>query len=135
MLNPQTALIHAMVIVSAADRDMADAEMHAIGEMVQHLPVFRGYNRDQLTADARACGRLVRQEDGFRQTLELIANSLPSRLRETCYALACDVAAAAHDKVSPEEARVLQLLRQHLKLDRLVTVAIERAARARHMTL
>ncbi len=134
MLNPQTALIHAMVIVSASDRDMADAEMHAIGEMVQHLPVFRGYDREQLTADARACGRLVRQEDGFRQTLELIANSLPHHLRETCYALACDVAAAS-GKVTPEEARVLQLLRQHLKLDRLVTVAIERAARARHMTL
>jgi len=134
MLTPHAALIHAMVIVSAADRDMADAELHAIGEMVQHLPVFRGYDRDSLTADARACGRLVRQEDGFRQTLELIALSLPGHLRETCYALACDVAGAT-GKVTPEEARVLQLLRQHLKLDRLVTVAIERAARARHMLL
>ncbi len=134
MLTPHAALIHAMVIISASDRDMADAELHAIGEIVQHLPAFRGYDHDSLTADARACGRLVRQEDGFRQTLELIALSLPPHLRETCYALACDVAAAS-GKVSPEEARVLQLLRQHLKLDRLVTAAIERAARARHMKL
>lgn len=134
MLSAHTALIHAMVIVSASDRDMADAEMHAIGEMVQHLPVFRGYDRESLTADARTCGRLLRQDDGFRQTLELIANSLPAHLRETCYALACDVAGAT-GKVKPEEARVLQLLRQHLKLDALVSAAIERAARARYMTV
>ncbi len=132
MLSVHTALIHAMVIVSASDREMADAEMHAIGEMVKHLPVFRGYDQDNLTADARNCGRLLRQEDGFHQTLELIANSLPGHLRETCYALACDVAGAT-GKVQPEEARVLQLLRRQLKLDALVSAAIERAARARYM--
>lgn len=134
MLTPHAALIHALVIVSASDRDMADAELAAIGDMVKHLPVFRDYDQDRLIADARECGRLVRQADGFRRTLESIAEALPERLRETCYALACDVAAAT-GKVTPEEARVLELLRQHLKLDRLVTAAIERGARARNKLL
>ena len=47
--------------------------------------------------------------------------------------LACDVAAAdlAADQ---EELRMLEMLRNLLKIQRLVTVAIERAARARHAT-
>jgi len=134
MLTPHAALIHALVIVSASDRNMADAELAAIGDMVKHLPVFRDYDQESLIADARACGRLVRQSDGFRKALEAIAEALPDRLRETCYALACDVAGAG-GKVTPEEARVLELLRQHLKLDRLVSAAIERSARARNMVL
>lgn len=134
MLTPHAALIHALVVISASDRDMADAEMTAIGDMVKRLPVFRDYEVDSLPADARACARLVRQEDGFRRTLDAIAEALPSHLRETCYALCCDIAAAA-GRVTQEEARVLELLRSHLKLDRLVTAAIERAARARFMTL
>lgn len=134
MLTPHAALIHALVIVSASDRDMADAELAAIGDMVKRLPVFRDYDADSLTGDARACGRLVRQQDGFRRALEAIAEALPGHLRETCYALCCDIAAAA-GRVTQEEARVLELLRGQLKLDRLVTAAIERAARARFMTL
>ena len=77
MLTPHAALIHALVIVSASDRNMADTELAAIGDMVKHLPVFREYDEELLTADARACGRLVRQEVGFRRTLEAIAEALP----------------------------------------------------------
>jgi tellurite resistance protein len=134
MLTPYAALIYAMVIVSASDRDITDAELSVIGDLVQQLPVFADYDTDQLVADARACGTMVRQENGFRRTLEAIAQALPAHLRETCYLIACDVAGSSRP-VKPEEARVLQLLRQALKLDRLVTVAIERATKARWMTL
>lgn len=134
MLTPHAALIYAMVIVSASDRTMSDDELALIGDEVTHLPVFRDYDQNQLIADARACGTLVRQDDGFRKALDAIAAALPSHLRETCYLLACDVAGSSAP-VGPEEARVLQLLRQTLKLDRLTTVAIERAARARWMAL
>lgn len=134
MLTPHAALIYAMVIVSASDRDMSDEELSAIGEMVKHRPVFLSYDEDLLTADARACGRMVRQADGFHKTMETIGQSVPDHLRETCYALACEVAAAS-GRVTQEEARVLELLRQHLKLDRLVSAAIERACRALHMPL
>jgi hypothetical protein len=66
--------------------------------------------------------------------LELIASALPKKLYETAYALAVEVA-AADLKVPDEEIRLLELLRDALNLDKLVTAAIERSARARHQTL
>jgi tellurite resistance protein len=59
---------------------------------------------------------------------------LPEKLRETAYAMACDVA-AADGTVMPEEARLLAILRDRLKIDRLAGAAIERGARARHAVL
>jgi hypothetical protein len=134
MLTPHAALIYAMVIVSASDREMSDAELSTIGDLVTDLPVFRDYDKERLVADARACGTMVRQEDGFRRALDAIAAALPAHLRETCYLLACDIAGLSRP-VGPEEARVLQLLRRALHLDRLVTAALERATRARWMPL
>jgi len=57
--------------------------------------------------------------------------ALPEKLRETAYALACDVA-AADGKVTQEEARILQMVRDHLQIGRLPAAAIERGSRARH---
>ena len=57
-----------------------------------------------------------------------------SRLRETAYALACDVV-ASDGEASQDELRFLELLRDGLVIDRLVAVAIERGARAHFMTL
>jgi len=51
-------------------------------------------------------------------------------LRETAYALACDVA-AADGRVSQEEMRLLTLIRHGLPVGRLPTAAIQRGARAR----
>ena len=66
--------------------------------------------------------------------LGIIAQSVPVKLRETAYALACDVAAAdLHAK--EEELRVLEILRHRLDIDRLAAAAIERGVRARHATL
>jgi hypothetical protein len=52
-------------------------------------------------------------------------------LRETAYALACDVA-AADGKPGETELQMLELIRHRLHIDRLVAAAIERAAQARH---
>jgi hypothetical protein len=60
-----------------------------------------------------------------------IAAALPVPLRETAYALACDVVAADRG-ASQSELRLLGMLRERLELDPLVAAAIERAARARH---
>ena len=62
------------------------------------------------------------------------ANSLPERLWETAYALSCDVA-AADGKLGQDELRLLEELRDELVIDRLHAAAIERGARARHLTL
>ena len=64
----------------------------------------------------------------------MIKAALPQKLCETAYALACDVA-AADSTVTQEEARLLDLLRYELKIGKLVAAAIERGARARHITL
>ena len=63
-----------------------------------------------------------------------MADALPPRLRETGYALAVEIA-AADLSVGAEELRLLQLLRDTLDIDKLVAAAIERGARARHMSL
>ena len=38
MTTHHAALIYTMVLMAAADRDMTDAEMHSIGDMVAGLP-------------------------------------------------------------------------------------------------
>ena len=134
MISPHAALIHTMVLVAASDQDMTDAETSTIGEIIRNLPVFHGYDFAQLSVDARACVELLRDSDGLDRILKQINKALPAKLHETAYALACDVA-AADGKVSQEEARLLELLRFGLGIGRLPAAAIERGARARHMTI
>jgi len=134
MIDAHSALIYTMVLVSAADREMTDSELAVIGDIVKHLPVFQDYEPDKLTQAAQACAELLGGDDGFETVLDEICAGLPARLRETAYALACDVA-AADGRVSQEELRLLEILRYRLEVGRLPAAAIERGARARHMTL
>ncbi|NIR59733.1 MAG: tellurite resistance TerB family protein [Gammaproteobacteria bacterium] len=134
MIDAQSALIYTMVLVSAADRDMTDAELETIGDIITHLPVFRKFDQAQLPATAEACAQGLGQPDGLDKTLDLIVDSLPKRLHETAYALACDVA-AADGEASQEELRLLEMLRHRLDVGRLEAAAIERGARARHTVL
>jgi tellurite resistance protein len=134
MITHYDALIYTMVLVSASDRDMTDAELGKIGEIIGGLPVFKDYDRELLTTTASACAELLDDEHGLERSLGLIEAALPARLRETAYALACDVA-AADGRVSQEELRMLEMIRERLRIDRLVAVAIERAARARFATV
>jgi hypothetical protein len=82
------ALIYTMVLMAAADRDMTDAEMTSIGDMVAHLPVFRDFDRSKIAATAAGCVDLLNQEDGLDKVLNEIKKALPEKLRETAYALA-----------------------------------------------
>ena len=133
MVDHHDALIYTMVMVSAVDQDLNDEELRTIGDIIKHLPIFNDYDRNRLTKTANACATLLEKEDGLDQILDLILASLPEKLRETAYALACDVA-AADSHVSQEEIRLLEMIRHHLDIDRLSAAVIERGARARHMT-
>ena len=133
-LDPHAALIYTMVIVSAANGDMDDPEMAAIGETVRRLPAFKDFSEDDLPKVAQSCAALLAGEDGFDTVLTIIAEALPARLRETTYAIACDIAAADLD-VDQEEMTVLQQIRWRLDIDRLIAAAIERGSRARHQTI
>ena len=43
-LTPHDALIHVMVMMSAVDRSMTDAELARIGNIIKTLPVFNDFN-------------------------------------------------------------------------------------------
>ncbi len=129
-----TALIYVMVLMSAADSNMTDRELFTIGEIVRTLPIFRDYNADSLPKAAEDCAEILGQDGGLDAVLETISDALPDQLRETAYALACDVA-AVEGKLKEEEIRLLEFLRHKLEIDRLTAAAIERGARARYSTL
>ena len=134
MLDPHGALICTMMMVSAADRDMTESELAIIGDIVGHLPAFRGFDRQQLPGVLEACARLLNRENGLEEAFAAIKAALPAKLRETAYAIACDVA-AADNEATQEELRVLEMMRHRLAIDRLIAAGIERGARARFQRL
>jgi hypothetical protein len=123
-----------MVLASAADREMTDPELLRIGQIVTRLPVFADYDADTLTATSAECAALLDGDDGLDTVLDIIHEALPEKLRETAYAIACDVV-AVDLTASQEELRLLEMLRHRIGVDRLAAAGIERGARARHMTL
>ena len=133
-LDPHSALIHTMVLVSAAEGRMSDRELQVMGRLVRHLPVFTGFDPDRIVEVGNACAELLTQDDGLDVALEQIGDALSTPLCETAYALACDVA-AADGRPAEAELQMLELIRHRLHLDRLAAAAIERAAQARHRTL
>ncbi len=133
-IGPEEALIYTMVSVAAVDRDMADIELGTIGDLVTGLPVFAHYDSEGLLETARDCGEILRGENGLSLVLSVIRDALTPALRETAYALAVEVAAVDLD-VGQEELRFLELLRDRLGLDPLVSAAIERSARVRFRIL
>ena len=130
MIDQQTALVYTMVLASAADSDMTDAELVMIDGILRHLPVFEGYDPAGLPQAASACVDLLAGNDGLDAVLDTIRDALPERLYETAYALACDIVAADRE-ASQEELRLLEMMRYRLDIDRLAAAAIERGARAR----
>lgn len=132
MINHHNALIYIMVLVSACDGDMTDAELATIGENVRYLPVFEDFDSDRLTGITREATQILADADGLDSILQIIKDAVPQRLCETAYAVACDIAAADRS-ASQEELRMLEMIRHKLGVDRLCAAAIERGARARHM--
>ena len=133
-MSPQDCLVAIMIAVSASDEEIRTAELIAIQQVVNQLPVFAGYDVDRLRQVASVVFDLFEDEDGLGALFGLLRENLPDRLHETAYALACDVA-AADGKLNQPELRLLEEIRHELEIDRLHAAAIERGARARHMRL
>lgn len=132
-MTGQDALVALMVAVSASDEEIRTAELVKISNTINHLPVFAAYDADRLPRVSKMVFDLLEQEDGLEALFGLIRDALDERLFETAYALSCDVA-AADGTIDAVEARMLEEIRDELNLDRLHAAAIERGARARHMT-
>ena len=130
MIDQHTALVYTMVMISAADANMSDAELRTIGRVVDYMPVFRDFDAESLPLVAAECAEMLQNDDGLDRALDLIKSSLSPALRETAYAIACDVA-ASDGQVKQEELRLLEIMRDSLEIERLTAAAIERGARAR----
>ncbi|SHE92555.1 Tellurite resistance protein [Loktanella atrilutea] len=133
-MTAQDALAALMIAVSASDENIRTSELIKINSAINNLPVFSNYDSDRLPRITRMVFDLLDQEDGLEALFGLIRDTLPERLFETAYALSCDVA-AADGKIGETEGRMLEEIRDELELDRLHAAAIERGARARHMTI
>lgn len=133
-LTPQDCLVAVMIAVSASDENMRTAELVKIESTVNNLPIFAAYDLDRLRVMSQTVFDLFSVEEGLDALFGLIRANLPERLNETAYALACDVA-AADGSLNDRELRLLEEIRYELDIDRLHAAAIERGARARHMTL
>jgi tellurite resistance protein len=131
-ISYQTALVYIMVVAAVADGKLKDSELFNIEELIKILPIFHGYHHDKLLRAAGDCSALLDQEDGLDAVIGLVKEALPENLRETAYALACDIV-AADGSAMQEELRWLELVRDQLGILRLHAAAIERGARARYM--
>jgi hypothetical protein len=132
-LNAPEALVLTMVLVSAADGGITDREIGVMSGQVQTLPAFQDFTTDQLVDVTDAAVGLLREENGLARAGELMRTALNPKLRETAYALACEVIAGDQDvKPKRQSLDMLDFVRTELALDPLVSGAIERGVRARH---
>lgn len=133
-LTPQEAVIYLMVMASASDGRMSERELRSIGRVVRSYPLFSKEDELGLVDMAEACGALMSSEGGLQKVLTSAGSSLPAHLGETAYAAVIDVI-TADENLDMTEIRVLELIRNTLNVDDEGAAAIERAAKARHMTV
>lgn len=133
-LEPQEALVCTMVLVAASSGGISDREIGMMAGLVQTLPVFQNFSASRLQIATEAVVALLRESNGLDHAAKLIRTALEPRLRETAYALACEVVAA--DRFAEQNSlRMLELVKNELSIDPLVAAAIERGARARHQVI
>ena len=132
--SAQDALVAIMVTVSVSDETIRTSELVAIERQVNHLPIFADYDMANVRDVAQTVYKLMDEDDGLDTLFAMVRDALPDRLWETAYALACDVA-AADGSIRQGELRLLEEIRHELSIDRLHAAAIERGARARHLTV
>jgi uncharacterized membrane protein YebE (DUF533 family) len=130
MISPQEALVYTMVVAAESDHEIADAEINMIGDVVNHLPVFDSIDRAAMAGMAARCSDLLAQAGGSERVFTLIREALPSTLRDTAYALACDVVAVDR-RLSRAEMRILEEIRTQLEVDPVMARAIEQVAEVR----
>lgn len=133
VFSSQDALVAVMITMSASDANVGTVELLTIQSIVNHLPVFGGYDEDRIEGVAQSVFDLLEEEDGLDAIIGLVKTALPAGYLETAYALACDVA-AADGNLPQTELRLLRELRYEFEIDPLHAAAIERGARARHLS-
>ena len=130
-LDAPEALVLTMVLVAAADGGMSDREIGVMAGQVQTLAGVPRFHHRAIPYVTDAAVKLLNEEDGLQHAARLMRGALEPRLRETAYALACEVV-AANPVTQQRTLEMLEFVRTELHLDPLVATAIERGVRARH---
>lgn len=130
-LSTHDALIHLMVVAASSDMTISPSEIERIDALIDQSPVFDGFDRSRLVAVANDCVDRVNDGGDIETVLDEAVAAIPPRLHDTAYALAIEIT-AVDLHLEQEELRLLEMIRDRLELDRLVTAAIEVAARARY---
>lgn len=132
--TPEDALIAIMIAVSASDEAIRTSELVTIERMVNHLPVFADYDIERIKEVSNTVFDMLAEEEGLDILWATVHTTLPERLFDTAYAMACEVV-AADGKAREGELRLLEDMRYELNIERLLAAAIEAGARARHREL
>ena len=130
-IDAPEALVLTMVLVSAADGGMTDREIGIMSALVQTLPAFQDFTREALADVTERAAELLHDDDGLAHAARLMRAALPPKLRETAYALGCEVVAGG-DGPRRQTLDMLEFVRVELGLDQLISAAIERGVRARY---
>ncbi len=130
MLSTQEALVYTMVAAAESDHEIDEAEIAVIGDLINHLPIFRGVGRPAATGMASACSELLAQAGGRDRVFGMICEALPPQLRDTAYAVACDVI-AADNRLRRNELQILEQIRAKLEVEPAMARAIEQVAKVR----
>ncbi|WP_428490896.1 tellurite resistance TerB family protein [Rhodopila sp.] len=130
-INAPEALVLTMVLVSAADGGMTDREIGIMSGLVQTLPAFQDFTSNELADVTERAASLLHEDDGLEHAGRLLRAALTGKLRETAYALGCEVVAGG-DGARRQSLEMLEYVRGELGLDTLISAAIERGVRARY---
>jgi tellurite resistance protein len=130
-IDAPEALVLTMVLVSAADGTMSDREIGIMSALVQTLPAFQDFTREALADVSERAAALLHEDNGLAHAARLMRAALKPKLRETAYALACEVVAGGQG-AKRQSLDMLDFVRSELGLDQLVCAAIERGVRARY---
>ena len=98
--TPHSAMAHTMVMASAIDAEMTDSELLRIGQQINRIPLFEDYEPDKLATDAAAIADPFVGDGGVDAAIDQIKAALPTRLRKTAYAFACEIVAADGHRTS-----------------------------------
>ncbi len=128
-LSVQDALIHIMVVTASSDEGISEHELEVIASLIERSPVFDGFDIARLAGVANDAVDKT-NADGLDAVLDAAIAAVPDRLHDTAYALAVEVA-VVDVQLPQEELRLLEMVRDRISADSLVTGAIEASARAR----
>ncbi|MBI2497147.1 MAG: tellurite resistance TerB family protein [Opitutae bacterium] len=112
LLNVEEAFAAVLLVAVAADGHVSDEEKREFAAIVNRVQLYRAMNGDQFSAMMDKLHGLHRRE-GSERLIERAAQSLPSELRETVFALAADLV-LADGSVEADEKTLLELLQSRL---------------------